>query len=444
MIIPNMIDRRTYIQGLTLGAGAVVLQPFLNSLEAQANGEKPQPRLIFVMESNGLYPHHVQPVGVNNNGKIDQSLIDLELPEAISPLNPMKKKMCIIQKLSHKVSGGGDHGKGFGGLGCFQWRKGVAGQTIDHAFSDTIKGIIPVLGLAVPPNGDSVFTSSVSAIGPKKPLSMICQPNVAFQTLFGSVAQGDAGKVYNAKNKLLDHIRDDIRKVRNSLPSMDRDKLDSYLDAFDQIRTRQEEILKIKEELKQNQPITDKFDSKLNTHRFESQCAIAACAIAGGLTNVVTLDAAGGIGSYHTWKSLGVDIDGHAIGHMNGPDNLSVPIRKYHAERVLDIANRLDSIKEGDGTMLDNSLIVWMSDSGEGHHGFCGEWPIVLIGNLGGRLKTDGRFLQYPAYGSAGNRTIRNFYLSLLHAVGDNREKFGELDLEMAASEQSGPLTEIL
>ena len=405
------------------------------------------PRIIFFIESNGLYPRHIQPKEIKTTSEsniIDKSLNELELPDAIAPLNPLKEKMCIIQKLSHKVSGGGDHGKGYGGLGCFHWRKDVAGQTIDHALAESVKSIIPVLGLAIPPQSSAIFVQSVSAIGYKKPLSMICQPNVAFQTLFGSVAEGDAGKIYNARNKLLDYIKTDINRVLNSLPSMDKIKLDNYLQSFDEILYRQNETIKIQDKIRRNQPITDKFHSELNIDRFESQCDILVSALISGLTNIVTLDAAGGIQQYHTWKSLGIDIDGHAIGHMNGPDNLSVPIRKYHAERVLDIANRLDSIKEGDGTMLDNSLIVWMSDSGEGHHGFCAEWPIVLIGNLGGRLKTDGRFLQYPAYGSTGNRTIRNLYLSLLHAVGDNREKFGELDLEMAAAEQSGPLTEIL
>jgi len=94
--------------------------------------------------------------------------------------------------------------------------------------------------------------------------------------------------------------------------------------------------------------------------------------------------------------------------------------------------------------MLDNTLIVWMSDSGEAHHGFCNEWPIVLVGNLGGRLKTAGRFLQYPSYQRAGHRTIANFYLALLHAVGDRREKFGEQDSKLEDIDQSGPLAEIL
>jgi hypothetical protein len=273
---------------------------------------------------------------------------------------------------------------------------------------------------------------------------LICQPQLAFQTLFGSVAEGEAARVLNSRNKLLDWIRTDVRRVRDSLPAMDREKLDSYLDAFDQMRGRQDKLTTIKDQLKTHQPAADKFRSDKNTDRFESQCAIAAAALAGGLTNAVTIDGAGSIGAYHTWKALGVEIDGHAIGHQDGPDHLSVPIRKYHAERVADLARRLDAIKEGDGTMLDNTLIVWMSDSGEAHHGFCAEWPLVLVGGLGDRLKTAGRFLQYPAYGTAGNRTIRNFYLALLHAVGDKREKFGDLDPDMPAKDQEGPLAELL
>ena len=130
-------------------------------------------------------------------------------------------------------------------------------------------------------------------------------------------------------------------------------------------------------------------------------------------------------------------------------EQYSVPIRKFHAQRVAALAKRLDAIPEGNGTVLDNTLIVWMSDSGEEHHGFCGEWPMVLIGNLGGRLKTDGRFLQYPTWQERGDqipghRTIANFYLALLHAVGDRRKQFGEQDQNLKGTDQSGPLAEIL
>jgi hypothetical protein len=448
ILTPDRIDRRAVLKGVGLGAGAVVLQPFLNALAAQAAGQPAPPRIVFFMEQNGLYPYHVQPKGLDRSGKnaalIDRPLADLELPDPISPLAPFKDRIAIIQKLSHKVSGAGDHSKNFGGLGCYQWRKGPAGQTIDHAFAAAVPGIIPVVGLGVPARADSVFTESVSAIGPKKPLALICDPQVAFQTLFGSVAEGEAARVFTARNKLLDWIRSDVRRVRESLPGMDREKLDAYLDAFVEMRDRQDKLVTVKDRLKAHQPASDGFASDKNTDRFQSQCAVAAAALAGGLTNVVTIDASCGH-AYHTWKALGVELDGHAIGHKNPPpEEMTVPIRKFHAERVADLARRLDSIKEGDGTMLDNTLIVWMSDSGEGHHGFCGEWPLVLVGGMGHRLKTAGRFLQFPGYGMAGNRTIRNFYLALLHAAGDAREKFGDLDPAMTASEQAGPLVEIL
>jgi hypothetical protein len=454
MNIVQDTDRRTVLKGVTLGAGAVVLQPFLRSLEAQAAGQAPKPRVIFMLESNGLYPRHIQPEGVDGDNRkaeklVDLSLKDLELPDAISPLAPFKDRMGIIQKLSHKVSGGGDHGKAYGGLGCYHWRRGPVGQTIDHALAASLSSIIPVVGLGVPPSPDAVFVNSVSASGPKRPLAMTCQPELAFRSLFGSVAEGSAAKVYNSRNKLLDWIRSDIRRVRSELPAMDREKLDIYLDTFEQMRSRQGKIATLKDRLQAHTPAIDKFNSRVTTDRFEAQCAIAAASLASGLTNVVTIDAAGGVGGYHTWKELGVMKDGHAIGHMNGPDEFSVPIRKFHAQRVADLARRLDAIPEGDGTMLDNTLIIWMSDSGEAHHGFCNEWPMVLVGNLGGRLKTAGRFLQYPAYQQhadqiPGHRTIANFYLALLHAVGDKREQFGEQDTKLEDIDQSGPLAEIV
>ena len=446
---PNLITRRSCLKGITLGAGAVVLQPFLNALAAEARGEAPPLRVIFLMQGNGLWPHHIQPKGVDM--KAGEKLIDLpmsglELPEPIAPLEPFKNRLGIIQKLSHKISGAGDHGKQYGALGCYFWRRGPHAQTIDHALAGAQPNILPVLGMGVQPSPETVFVNTLSAIAPKRPLPMVCQPEIAFQSLFGSAAEGSAGKAFQSRNKLLDWIRSDISRVRRELPAMDREKLDIYLDTFEQMRTRNDKLAANKDRIKASIPALDKFNSKVTTDRLEAQCAVAAAAIAARLTNTVTIDASGV--AYYTWTELGVKTDGHAIGHLH-PDNperdkLCVPIRKFHAERAADLARRLDSIKEGNGTVLDNTLIVWMSDSGEEHHGFCREWPIVLLGNLGGRLKTAGRFLQFPDYQKPGHRTIANFYLSMLHAVGDKREKFGDPDPELKDFNQSGPLTEIL
>ncbi len=452
MFTPDQLDRRTVLKGVTLGAGAVLLQPFLQRVAAEARGEAPPPRIIFVMQGNGLWPAHIQPKGIDKNKAsqlVDRPMAELELPDPISPLEPFKKRLGIIQNLSHKISGGGDHGKQYGALGGFNWRRGPLAQTIDHALASARPSPIPVVGLAVQPSAEAVIVNTVSAIAPKRPQPMVCQPDVAFQSLFGSVAEGSAGKAFHARNKLLDWARGDIKRVQSELPSMDREKLDIYLDTFEQMRTRQDQIAAMKDRLKANVPAIDKFNSQLVTDRFAAQCAIAASAITSGLTNVVNLDASPT--AYYTWKELGVMTDGHSVGHMHPTDpqrdKLSIPVRKFHAERVADLARRLDAVKEGNGTALDNTLIVWMSDSGEEHHGFCSEWPLVVLGNLGGRLKTAGRFLQFPSYQSAGHRTIANFYLALLHAVGDKRKSFGEIDPALEGLRdvnQAGPLAEIM
>ena len=449
--LTKLPDRRNALKGVTLGAGAVVLQPFVSALAAEARGEAPPPRIIFLMQGNGLWPHHIQPKGVDKKKTdrlVDLPLADLELPDPISPLEPFKKRLGIIQNLSHKVSGGGDHGKQYGALGGFNWRRGPLAQTIDNALAAARPGPIPVVGLGVTPAPETVFINSVSAVAPKRPLPIVCQPEIAFQTLFGSVAEGNAGKAHQARNKLLDWCRSDIKRVREELPTMDREKLDVYLDTFEQMRTRQDKVAALKDRLKANVPAVDTFNGKVITERFEAQCALAAAALASRLTNVVTIDASAA--AYYTWKELGVTVDGHSIGHMTGHpdrDKHCTPIRKFHAERVADLARRLDAIKEGNGTVLDNTLIVWMSDSGEEHHGFCAEWPLVVLGDLGGRLKTAGRFLQFPTYQSAGHRTIANFYLALLHAVGDKRKSFGEVDPALEGLRdvnQAGVLEEIM
>lgn len=456
MLTPDQLDRRTILKGVTLGAGAVVLQPFLNALAAEQAGQAPPKRFIFFIQGNGLWNYHVQPKGVEiGKGEqlIDRSLSDLELPEPIDPLTPFKNRMAIIQKLSHKISGGGDHGKGYGGLGCYHWRRGPIGPTIDQTLAAAQPSIVPVVGLGVPGGTGAVIINSVSASAARRPTPMVCQPDLAFQMLFGSVAEGDAGKVFQARNKLLDWCRSDIKHVREELPAMDREKLDVYLDAFEQMRARQSRIDENRERLRANLPTIDRFDSKRATQRFEAQCEIAAAAITSGLTNVVTIDANGALQPTHHWHDLGVKIDDHAIGHLHGQagtparEQHAVPIRRFHAERVADLARRLDAVKEGNGTILDNTLIIWMSDSGEEHHGFCSEWPLVLVGGLAGKLKTAGRFLQFPKYQSAGHRTIANFYLSLLHAVGDKRKSFGEIDPALEGLRdvnQAGVLEEIM
>jgi hypothetical protein len=148
----------------------------------------------------------------------------------------------------------------------------------------------------------------------------------------------------------------------------------------------------------------------------------------------------------------------HGIGHMiegtnGGGDGAKFDdgkgefatrevIFKFHMQLIAELAAKLAAVPEGDGTMLDNTVILYLSDHGDRHHSEFYEWPMISIGNVGGAFRT-GRYLQVPGYGSTGHRTIANLYLSLLHAAGQPRDEFGQKDLQLVESiNQSGPLAE--
>ena len=101
---------------------------------------------------------------------------------------------------------------------------------------------------------------------------------------------------------------------------------------------------------------------------------------------------------------------------------------------------KLDAVPEGDGTMLDNTVIVYLSDAAEAHHSRCGQWPFVLIPGRNTGLK-GGQYIDFPHYMQDGHREIGNLYTTLLHAAGDKREYFGVHDAMLKGEAHGdGPL----
>ena len=91
-------------------------------------------------------------------------------------------------------------------------------------------------------------------------------------------------------------------------------------------------------------------------------------------------------------------------------------------------------------------MIIYFSDSGNEHHGNLNEWPYVVIGGCGGRLKLPGRYVQYPSYGNQGHGTIGNWWTTLLNAYGNPIEHYGNLDLDLKKNgvKQQGALAELI
>lgn len=458
------LNRRDALKTLGLSAGATFLTPILTQLEAQAAGKAvTAKRFVFVVESNGVRPEQVVPSGIKRNPReqrasngpsslLDVALADKDLPFSLEPVKAWKDRVTIVQGLSGRICGGG-HSNNFGALGCFPTRgesTAILGETIDGALAKTIPGIFPHIGLGISKRLENNVIYNVSAWAANKGLPTMCKPDQAYAALFGSVADGAAKQEFAAKNNLLDFLKDDVKRAEAKLAGPEKEQLGAYLETFETLRNRQSRLNEIEHTLREKGPtVGDKYKSAVETDRLDAQFDLGAAALICGLTNVLTLSSAAGIRDFDiTFKGLGLNIDKHSIGHGGSYQgktwaDLYNIIRRYHFDLIAGLMKKLEKVKEGDGTMLDNTVIVYLSDGAEGHHSRCWEWPMVVIGDMGKKLKT-GRYVDYPGYGSKGHRTTANLYVTLLQLAGSKRESFGMADPTLKDLDQHGPLSELL
>lgn len=455
------MTRRLAIKGLTLSAGASVLQPLLAQIVAQAaEGAAPKQRFVFVLQSNGTNPNHIIPVGENtrkdkelfsNSETIERSLEGRELPEAIAPLSPFKKQMVLLQGLSGCMAEGGTggHSTNHGALGCYPGSAGPMAQTIDCALGEAVPGIIRHVGLGVLDKKDQTLNYLLSCSGPGKAQPLQCAPEQAFRSLFGSVIGGTDRAAFEHRTSLLDFMAEDVRRARGVLVGDERQKLDEYLAALETLHRRQGAIDAIKPSLSRTIPkLDEQFAKPTEVNRLQAQFEIATASIIAGLTHSVTIASGGGHQNYLAFPDLGIPIGGHGVGHGETVDGLTtdqifIKTRKFHCEQIARMAAKLTEIREGDGTLLDHTLIVYLSDSGEAHHPNLKTWPVVLLGGMGGKLKVDGRYVQLPHYGAKQHRTLANLYLTLLAAAGQPRDRFGIPDNGLRDIDQSGDIREL-
>lgn len=447
------LTRRDVLKGLTLGAGSVILGPILGQIAAQAEGKPGRKRIVFVMQSNGLRASFAAPVGHKLKGDapdgksvVEISLKDKQLPAALEPLTPFKDRMALLHGLSARIALG-DHSCNHGALGCYTGRR-VADQTIDSALAEALPAVFPHVLVGLGGTTDEAMNYAHSAIGPNKPLPTVCSPNLAYRSLFGSVDNSGHAQ-FDCQTHLLDFMSEDVKRASASLPGQERQKLDRYVEAFESLHKRQNEIAAMHAVIKKNAPnLGEKRFTTTSSLILEAQFEIATAALIAGLTNVATITSGAGNQRFGKYPELGAT-DLHGLGHggsIPGKTNEEsfIILHQLHTRLIAEMATKLAAMPEGNGSMLDNTLIVFLSDSGESHHPRLYTYPMVLIGNLGGSLKTGGRHIEFPGYGQSNHKTIGSFYNTLLHAAGKPREKFGHDDVGLRDIKQGGPITELL
>ena len=453
------LARRQFLKGVSLGATGVALNPLLQRMALAAGGIASSPRFLFVVEGNGLPPLQVHPTGIPFVARADRdksmvhSLRALGLPPSLQPVEAFKDRLAIIQGLSGRMCGGG-HSSDHGALGAYHANSGrnIQGATIDATLGQAFPGIFPSVTLGIASNPEESVIFNCSADAPGRSLPTICQPHLAYARMFGSVAEGGAKASFAAKRNLLDHMREDVTRVREQLGSIDREKLDAYLSAYETLQDQAGRLVETRDRLIKSAPVPDdKFASAVETDRLDAHFELAAAAMIGGLTNVVTIASGVGFPYFNvTFSGLVIEQGKHPIGHSLyvAEDKVgwerTEKIRRFHFELIARFMRKLQTMPEGNGTMLDNTVVVYLSDAAEIHHSRCFEWPMVVLGNLNGRLRADGRYIVLPNYGKSGHRTINTLYNALLHAAGKPRDNFGHPDPNLDKAMFTGPLAELI
>jgi hypothetical protein len=144
------------------------------------------------------------------------------------------------------------------------------------------------------------------------------------------------------------------------------------------------------------------------------------------------------------WPAIQMDMDRHTLQHgiqIAMHQEAILAVTRKQIDLIGRFAAKLDAVPEGSGTMLDHTIIVFISDNGEQHHSQSREWPVLLLGGSALGLKTDGRTVVYPRIGKSNNRQVSNLWNTLGHATGDaTMNTFGQ---EGSGRIAEGPLDEI-
>lgn len=433
IIRKKALDRRTFLRG----AGTALALPFLDAMipALHAAPTRSTPRLGFVYVSNGVIQNQWKPAVTGTN---------FELSPILKPLAPVRDQISILSGLAHRQAdtfgdGTGDHPRA-----SAVWLTGV------HAFDRTKPGVEVRLATTAdqlaareigktsqiasleynldPPtqgacdSGDCFYVNTISWRNETTPNPAESHPRVIFERLFGD--GGNAAQRLKRVKKtgsILDSVMLEISDLDRTLGKGDRTKLNEYLDAVREIEQRiqntETQGVQNLELPERPTDIPDTFDEHAKL-MFDLQ----ALAFQADITRVFTMVVAREL-SPRTYPTIGVPEQHHATSHhRNDPDLITkkAKIDTYHVQLLSYFLQKLQATPEGEGTLLDQSLILYGGGMGDGnlHRHF--DLPCLLAGKLGGQFKT-GRHIAYPE-----DTPMANLLLNVLDKVGVHLDKIGD------------------
>ncbi len=464
-------NRREFFKKTTLGATGLALTPsFSNLLAAPAqvapvNSAGFPHRFVFVRKSNGNLANQfgLKSFSSEQKKKHDEKQafeLDLdqhELPDWLNALDGHKENMTILHGISMSISGGG-HYSYSGCMGAYKAGRNILSNikwaTVDFELAKLFPSPFGhvEMSLAVPHGRDhrTGIVSGYSAPAPKQRNYCYADPMTAYNELFKSVTNTDE---VASDNSLLNYLYDQESRRLTGLKDEERLKISDQVDSLQSIRDRNTKVAALGDVITKHLPKIDPIHANGGSDAtlMQKQAAytdIIISALASGLTNVVT----------YTIDDLGTDITSlpeneektniHAVGHGQGGRSAFMRdvIKTHHMKQVNTLVTKLKAIPEGKGTMFDNTTIIYMPETGAGHHSPDTEAPMVVLTGKNSKLDIAGRYIRLPFHGTEGHMTQSNWFTTLLNAYGNPIEHYGDLDLTMQRNrlKQTGAIQQFM
>jgi Protein of unknown function (DUF1552) len=446
---PLSLSRRTFLRGTGVALGLPWLEAMIPvtafAAGAATASAKPPVRMAVMYMPNGVHPNMWTPEGVGR---------DFALSPSLAPIADLKDRVLVLTNLWNEiVKDGSVHlPRCAGFLTCTRITKTQGadissnGISMDQVAAQGLGQQTPLssLELGVMPDSTGVdinngytrvYASHISWSAPTNPLAREIEPQLVFERLFrAGKPQANAAK---QDTLLLDRVLDDAKQLRDRLGMADRQRVDEYLSVVRSLEQRLEQASRPQQlKWKPRAPLDPKQAPGETPSQFPEHVRLMldmmALAFQTDTTRVITFMFNNEVSNQDFSFIPGVTGGHHTISHHSNREEMMKQyqlINQWHVEQYAYLLRKLRSIKEGDGTLLDNSMVLLGSGLRDGNQHNPHNLPILLGGSAGGRLATG----QHLVYGP--DSPLSNLYVSMLDAFGTPVQRFAD---------STGPLRGVL
>lgn len=435
------LSRRTLLRG----AGVALALPWLEAMTPvraedaadHPGGQSDKPiRMAALFVPNGVRQDMWTPQGEGS---------EFELSPTLEPLRSVKEKILVLSNLWNQASnvGDGHYVKCSGFLTCTTINKSLGidlncnGRSMDQVAADVTESRTPLrsLELGIDPVSTGVDTnvgytrvygSHIAWNGPTSPLAKELQPRSVFDRL---VRASKPSQTSWRERLMLDRVMEDAKQLNERLGASDRHRMDEYLQSVRSIEQRLQKQMDPSETpwqpLAQLDPSTRPPEQNPHEHQDHVRLMMDMIALAfqTDTTRVCTFMFGNAVSGRNFSFLDGVSGGHHDISHHERKESKLVQyqlINQWHIEQYAYLLGKLDAMKEGDKTVLDNSMILYGSGLRDGNSHNPHNLPIVLAGRGGGTLQS-GQHLSF-----SNDTPLSNLYASMLCAFGTGRERFAD------------------